>query len=74
MNHATSLWFGAFRTPTGWRRMLSPRVWTCVGALAIPLWATWPALALWSFELLLVGGAIIVTAGILSRGDSSAPR
>jgi hypothetical protein len=34
-----------------------------VGALAIPLWSTWPALALW-----LVGGAIIVTAGILSRG------
>ncbi|MFL6605601.1 MAG: DMT family transporter [Steroidobacteraceae bacterium] len=24
----------------------SPRVWTCLGALAIPLWATWPALSL----------------------------
>src|ERR1700751_581622 len=27
-------------------RQLSPRTWTCVGLLAIPLWATWPALAL----------------------------
>jgi drug/metabolite transporter (DMT)-like permease len=51
MNHATSLWFGAFRAPTGERRPLSPRIWTCVGALAIPLWSTWPALALWSFEV-----------------------
>ena len=51
MNHATSLRFGAFRAPTGERRPLSPRIWTCVGALAIPLWSTWPALALWSFEM-----------------------
>ena len=51
MNHATTLWFGAFRSHTGWRRALSPRTWTCVGALAIPLWSTWPALALWSLEM-----------------------
>jgi drug/metabolite transporter (DMT)-like permease len=33
------------------RRPLSPRAWTCVGVLAIPLWATWPALALRTLEM-----------------------
>jgi drug/metabolite transporter (DMT)-like permease len=51
MSHATTLWFGAFRSPTDWQRTLSPWAWTCVGALAIPLWSTWPALALWSLEM-----------------------
>jgi drug/metabolite transporter (DMT)-like permease len=32
-------------------RPLSPRSWTCVGVLAIPLWATWPALALRALEM-----------------------
>jgi len=32
-------------------RPLSPWTWTCVGALAIPLWATWPALALRTLEM-----------------------
>jgi len=32
-------------------RPLSPRTWTCVGVLAIPLWATWPALALRALEM-----------------------
>jgi drug/metabolite transporter (DMT)-like permease len=32
-------------------RPLSPRAWTCVGVLAIPLWATWPALALRALEM-----------------------
>ncbi len=35
-------WLGGF----SWRRLsLPPAAWTGVGALAIPLWATWPALA-----------------------------
>jgi len=42
-------------------RPLSPRAWTCIGVLAIPLWATWPALAL--------GALVIVAAGLLSRSD-----
>jgi drug/metabolite transporter (DMT)-like permease len=32
-------------------RPLSPRAWSCVGVLAIPLWATWPALALRTLEM-----------------------
>jgi len=28
-----------------WRPRL-PNIWTCVGGLAVPLWATWPALSL----------------------------
>jgi drug/metabolite transporter (DMT)-like permease len=51
MNHATTLWFGAFRFRTAWASTLPPRAWTCVGAFAIPLWSTWPALALWSLEM-----------------------
>jgi hypothetical protein len=39
MNHAATLWFGAFRTPVRWRRTLSPRAWTCVGALAMAVLA-----------------------------------
>lgn len=31
--------------PSRWRA-LAPHAWTCVGGFAIPLWATWPALAL----------------------------
>ncbi len=30
---------------------LTARMWTGIGALAIPLWATWPALALNTFEI-----------------------
>lgn len=41
-----SVFFGAFRSPSSEWRPLSPRVWTFVGGLAIPLWATWPALSL----------------------------
>jgi len=48
---STALWFGAFNPPCRIHRPISPRVWTCVGALAIPLWATWPALALRAFEM-----------------------
>jgi drug/metabolite transporter (DMT)-like permease len=43
--------FGGLDAPArGWRP-LSPRTWTCVGALAIPLWATWPTLALRTLEM-----------------------
>lgn len=47
----TAVWFGAVDPAYRIRRPLTPRVWTCVGALAIPLWATWPALALRAFEM-----------------------
>jgi drug/metabolite transporter (DMT)-like permease len=42
----TAVWFGAPNPRSEGARKLSPRVWTGVGLLAIPLWATWPALAL----------------------------
>jgi len=51
MNHAATLWFCAFRSRAARARTLSPRAWTCVGVFAIPLWSTWPALALWSLEM-----------------------
>lgn len=40
-----------FRSRAGHARALSPRTWTCVAALAIPLWSAWPVLALWSLEM-----------------------
>ena len=43
---STTLWFGALGPPSIKQRTLSPKIWTCVGALAIPLWATWPSLAI----------------------------
>jgi drug/metabolite transporter (DMT)-like permease len=47
----TSLFSGTFSArPRPWRP-LSPKVWTCVGGLAIPLWATWPALSLQTREI-----------------------
>jgi drug/metabolite transporter (DMT)-like permease len=46
-----ALLFSALRSRAPRRGALSPKLWTCVGALAIPLWSTWPALALWSFEM-----------------------
>ena len=41
-----TVWFGIPGSPVHRWQSLPPRVWTCVGLLAIPLWATWPALAL----------------------------
>ena len=38
--------FGGTPPPRAARRPLSPLQWTIVGACAIPLWATWPSLAL----------------------------
>jgi drug/metabolite transporter (DMT)-like permease len=46
VSSSATVWFGSFSTPSSRRRQLSPRAWTCVGLIAIPLWATWPALAL----------------------------
>ena len=37
--------------PVRERRPLSPGAWICVGVLSIPLWATWPALALRALEM-----------------------
>ena len=50
----TAVWFGAVDRAYRIRRPLTPRVWTCVGALAIPLWAV-------AFL------TVIVLAGFLSR-------
>lgn len=43
--------FAAFDTSTRRWRPPASALWTCVGALAIPLWATWPTLALRTREL-----------------------
>jgi drug/metabolite transporter (DMT)-like permease len=43
---STTLHFGLLSPPSTRPRTLSPRTWTCIGALAIPLWATWPSLAI----------------------------
>src|ERR1700677_2743744 len=48
---STTLWFGALSPPSIKRRTLSPKAWTCVGALAIPLWATWPSLAIQTLQV-----------------------
>ncbi len=48
---SSSLFFGSLNPPVGRLRRLSPRVWTVIGALAIPLWATWPALGWRSLEM-----------------------
>lgn len=41
-----TVWFGVPCKPASRWQSLPPRAWTCIGLLAIPLWATWPALAL----------------------------
>jgi drug/metabolite transporter (DMT)-like permease len=41
----------AFQPPTRRSRAWTTGTWTCVGALAIPLWATWPSLALRTREI-----------------------
>jgi len=47
---STTVRFGTLSPPSA-RRPISPKAWTCVGALAIPLWATWPTLALRALEI-----------------------
>ena len=46
-----AVWFGTLPGSARPYRPLSPRTWTAVGLLAIPLWATWPALALRALEI-----------------------
>lgn len=46
MNSGVAAWFADSSPRAGAVREWSPRAWTCLGLLAIPLWATWPALAL----------------------------
>ena len=48
---AAILLFNTLPSSSGGRQPLSPRAWTGVGALAIPLWATWPALAAHASEM-----------------------
>jgi len=48
---STTLCFGSLSPPSIKRRQLSPNTWTCVGALAIPLWATWPSLAIQTLDI-----------------------
>jgi len=48
---STTLWFGALSPPSIKRRTLSPKTLTCIGALAIPLWATWPSLAIQTVQV-----------------------
>jgi drug/metabolite transporter (DMT)-like permease len=63
------------------RRPLSPWQWTAVGALAIPLWALWPSLALRTvavppLQTLTVAfacGWLSFTALHASAGESAAP-
>jgi drug/metabolite transporter (DMT)-like permease len=72
----TMVWCGAIGTPTAKQRPLSPRTWTCIGALAIPLWATWPSLAirtldippLESLAIMFLFGCLVLTR--LRRMDS----
>ncbi|MGO9935388.1 MAG: DMT family transporter [Steroidobacteraceae bacterium] len=43
--------FGTLGKPSPRLHPLSPKSWTFIGALSIPLWATWPALAIRTFEM-----------------------
>jgi drug/metabolite transporter (DMT)-like permease len=75
----TAVWFETIDRPAGKRKPLSPRTWTCIGALAIPLWATWPALALRTFEIPTLQMLTIMFAvgwmvlSRLERRDGAAP-
>lgn len=49
--HQQALHFDRLAFFRGRRRPLPPAAWSGVGALAIPLWATWPTLAVWASAL-----------------------
>lgn len=58
-----ALCFGPLPRRHGRRRPLPPAAWTGIGALAIPLWATWPTLATWAaamppFQILAIAFAV----------------
>ena len=70
MTFGESVWFGSLTPPSSRGRALPPHLWTWVGGLAIPLWATWPALALETGEvppLECLTMAFAVAALVLSR-------
>jgi drug/metabolite transporter (DMT)-like permease len=48
---STAVYYETIGSPPRKRRPISRSVWTCVGAAAIPLWATFPALAIRTFEI-----------------------
>jgi drug/metabolite transporter (DMT)-like permease len=75
---ADVLQFGISWPPFDLRRPLSPAAWTVVGALSIPLWATWPTLAVWAssmpaFEVLTVAFVVgwLVLKRLAPRADES---
>jgi drug/metabolite transporter (DMT)-like permease len=47
----TTVWFGTCGSSQRRWHPASPRAWTCLGLLAIPLWAAWPALALQTLQV-----------------------
>jgi len=66
----------SFGSSLGLRRPLTPRIWTLIGGLSIPLWATWPALSLATrdmppLECLTI--AFLVGWCILSRLEGRPP-
>ncbi len=76
MSADTLIWFGTLGAPARRRHELSPKAWTCLGLLAIPLWATWPALALRTlqvpaFECLTI--AFVAGWLVLRRLESAPP-
>jgi hypothetical protein len=47
----TTLRYGVLGPRSIKQRPLSPNTWTCIGALAIPLWATWTSLAIQTLDI-----------------------
>jgi drug/metabolite transporter (DMT)-like permease len=75
LTRSTAVCFSTLQSPPHAWRGLSPGAWTCLGLLAIPLWATWPALALRSlaipaFECLTL--AFATGTLVLARLESTA--
>jgi drug/metabolite transporter (DMT)-like permease len=61
--HEDALSFGALSPSSRKRRPLPRAAWTGIGAVSIPLWATWPTLAVWAatmpaFEVLTIAFAV----------------
>ncbi len=73
--------FGELSAARTFKRHLSPWQWTAIGALAIPLWAMWPSLALRTtavppletLTLAFLCGSISFKALQLSAGESAPP-
>ncbi len=76
MISSPTVWFGSLSPWAKSARQLSPRAWTALGLLAIPLWATWPALALRAlsipaFECLTI--AFLFGWLVLTRLEKASP-